>query len=143
MKPHRPEVDLLVAGQGFRYPVTRLDERWRIEDDQVKGFAPAVALSQLVEGVGDAKDAAIRSEEHTSELQSQSNIVCRLLLEKKKIKDQTPSLTRRCPARLRRTPPHSCHTPETTRNGNLPGGTNPTTSFWHHDRAPPSPPASS
>src|SRR2546430_13703213 len=30
----------------------------------------------------------IRSEEHTSELQSQSNIVCRLLLEKKKRKDQ-------------------------------------------------------
>src|SRR5256886_8506111 len=29
-------------------------------------------------------DAAIRSEEHTSELQSQSNLVCRLLLEKKK-----------------------------------------------------------
>src|SRR2546427_9376323 len=28
--------------------------------------------------------AASRSEEHTSELQSQSNIVCRLLLEKKK-----------------------------------------------------------
>src|SRR5438270_11830954 len=29
--------------------------------------------------------ASNRSEEHTSELQSQSNIVCRLLLEKKKI----------------------------------------------------------
>src|SRR2546430_11075192 len=29
-------------------------------------------------------DNAIRSEEHTSELQSQSNLVCRLLLEKKK-----------------------------------------------------------
>src|SRR2546427_9282720 len=28
-----------------------------------------------------------RSEEHTSELQSQSNLVCRLLLEKKKIVD--------------------------------------------------------
>src|SRR2546427_8112529 len=28
-----------------------------------------------------------RSEEHTSELQSQSNLVCRLLLEKKKKKD--------------------------------------------------------
>src|SRR5438270_1404334 len=27
----------------------------------------------------------VRSEEHTSELQSQSNLVCRLLLEKKKI----------------------------------------------------------
>src|SRR5438270_6284418 len=30
--------------------------------------------------------AAVRSEEHTSELQSQSNLVCRLLLEKKKRK---------------------------------------------------------
>src|SRR2546430_7575845 len=31
-------------------------------------------------------DAARRSEEHTSELQSQSNLVCRLLLEKKKLR---------------------------------------------------------
>src|SRR5688572_32350376 len=31
-------------------------------------------------------DRADRSEEHTSELQSQSNLVCRLLLEKKKKK---------------------------------------------------------
>src|SRR2546427_4968450 len=30
---------------------------------------------------------ALRSEEHTSELQSQSNLVCRLLLEKKKISE--------------------------------------------------------
>src|SRR2546427_7813109 len=35
-----------------------------------------------------------RSEEHTSELQSQSNLVCRLLLEKKK-KTTTSSATRR------------------------------------------------
>src|SRR6478736_1843702 len=33
-----------------------------------------------------------RSEEHTSELQSQSNLVCRLLLEKKKI-DKLPRLS--------------------------------------------------
>src|SRR5688572_32578811 len=32
------------------------------------------------------QDSFLRSEEHTSELQSQSNIVCRLLLEKKKQK---------------------------------------------------------
>src|SRR2546430_11025624 len=32
-----------------------------------------------------------RSEEHTSELQSQSNLVCRLLLEKKKKKNQKTS----------------------------------------------------
>src|SRR2546430_9093086 len=33
---------------------------------------------------------ATRSEEHTSELQSQSNLVCRLLLEKKKTKNSDP-----------------------------------------------------
>src|SRR2546427_3354083 len=31
-------------------------------------------------------ETSVRSEEHTSELQSQSNLVCRLLLEKKKKK---------------------------------------------------------
>src|SRR2546427_6730219 len=38
-------------------------------------------------GSGDRPAACMpsRSEEHTSELQSQSNLVCRLLLEKKKI----------------------------------------------------------
>src|SRR5688572_33116508 len=35
-------------------------------------------------GAGPVRD---RSEEHTSELQSQSNLVCRLLLEKKKTKE--------------------------------------------------------
>src|SRR5688572_31799106 len=34
----------------------------------------------------------VRSEEHTSELQSQSNLVCRLLLEKKKKKNTTLTL---------------------------------------------------
>src|SRR2546430_13007848 len=42
----------------------------------------------LVVGDLEAEDAfagdEVRSEEHTSELQSQSNLVCRLLLEKKK-----------------------------------------------------------
>src|SRR5438309_7078003 len=33
----------------------------------------------------------LRSEEHTSELQSQFHLVCRLLLEKKKKKDRTPA----------------------------------------------------
>src|SRR2546430_6612153 len=36
-------------------------------------------------------DPTVRSEEHTSELQSQSNLVCRLLLEKKK-KNHMPHL---------------------------------------------------
>src|SRR5438270_10634876 len=51
-----------------------------------------------------------RSEEHTSELQSQSNLVCRLLLEKKKkIKLQPTSTPNRrtltCPTRRPCTPP--------------------------------------
>src|SRR2546427_9494808 len=46
----------------------------------------------LVEGApGLAKTT--RSEEHTSELQSQSNLVCRLLLEKKKIINTTTATT--------------------------------------------------
>src|SRR2546430_6790366 len=35
------------------------------------------------------RSAFLRSEEHTSELQSQSNLVCRLLLEKKKKKKKS------------------------------------------------------
>src|SRR2546427_8322393 len=41
---------------------------------------------RIAAGVGHALGS--RSEEHTSELQSQSNLVCRLLLEKKKKKKQ-------------------------------------------------------
>src|SRR5690242_21196108 len=36
---------------------------------------------------GDGNDLRMRSEEHTSELQSHVNLVCRLLLEKKKNKN--------------------------------------------------------
>src|SRR5688572_32419232 len=49
---------------------------------QPKRTVPAVV--QFVDIAGLVKGAAERSEEHTSELQSQSNLVCRLLLEKKK-----------------------------------------------------------
>src|SRR5688572_31592927 len=51
-----------------------------------------------------------RSEEHTSELQSQSNLVCRLLLEKKKKKTNTnPHSTLYNP-----TPTHNHSTPHYT-----------------------------
>src|SRR5256886_13627480 len=39
---------------------------------------------KLTKGFRQSRHNLYRSEEHTSELQSQSNIVCRLLLEKKK-----------------------------------------------------------
>src|SRR2546430_7495344 len=41
-------------------------------------------------GMRSAELMAQRSEEHTSELQSQSNLVCRLLLEKKKKNEHYP-----------------------------------------------------
>src|SRR2546430_13173515 len=46
----------------------------------------SVISSEQIEktGLASVGDLLQRSEEHTSELQSQSNIVCRLLLEKKK-----------------------------------------------------------
>src|SRR2546430_10176695 len=46
--------------------------------------SPNVCEGMIVEG-------DVRSEEHTSELQSQSNLVCRLLLEKKKKQQSAPA----------------------------------------------------
>src|SRR2546430_3165095 len=47
----------------------------------------------ILGALGDSGPGAgqTRSEEHTSELQSQSNLVCRLLLEKKKNPSRAPS----------------------------------------------------
>src|SRR2546430_5790586 len=56
---------------------------------------------------GPAGDGGLRSEEHTSELQSQSNLVCRLLLEKKK-KNTTACVT--ASSQLSGHPPSSCST---------------------------------
>src|SRR2546427_6906195 len=49
-------------------------------DDGIVIPGERVQVETSVWNTGDAR----RSEEHTSELQSQSNLVCRLLLEKKK-----------------------------------------------------------
>src|SRR2546430_14815834 len=68
--------------------VERQMHRAKVEDDLgERGWLHAGAqepVPHAVEG---------RSEEHTSELQSQSNLVCRLLLEKKK-KNQSSRLSR-------------------------------------------------
>src|SRR5206468_5215099 len=52
------------------------------EGPALKG-ATNIALGAL-----DHRETAFRSEEHTSELQSRSDLVCRLLLEKKKKKSR-------------------------------------------------------
>src|SRR5438270_5737748 len=54
-----------------------------------EGATSSAALQDLVKRLKPPR--VVRSEEHTSELQSQSNLVCRLLLEKKNIlHHQTP-----------------------------------------------------
>src|SRR5688572_31966866 len=63
--PKRSELD--PVGNAFDAPIGMATTMVHAEELSEEGIAEAV-----------------RSEEHTSELQSQSNLVCRLLLEKKK-----------------------------------------------------------
>src|SRR2546430_6252988 len=58
------------------------------------------AAVDVPDGTGDPAGGRGRSEEHTSELQSQSNLVCRLLLEKKNIR----YVTRLCSRQALRSP---------------------------------------
>src|SRR5438270_7671191 len=69
------------------FPYTTLFRSDEDAVDVVVGVEVGEKREQLVLGcVG-------RSEEHTSELQSQSNLVCRLLLEKKKYNLPTTTIT--------------------------------------------------
>src|SRR5688572_31661255 len=63
-------------------------------DIDIRRAADDFGAFRLGDAAGDGDDdvlrpaiASVRSEEHTSELQSQSNLVCRLLLEKKNKKN--------------------------------------------------------
>src|SRR2546430_12364738 len=71
--------------------------RTRFRDPPQIKFSHALiqrTLRRLLEEVADPA----RSEEHTSELQSQSNLVCRLLLEKKNRASAFTSASQRAPA---------------------------------------------
>src|SRR2546430_9080238 len=73
------------------FPYTTLfRSRWRaaLETLEPHPFC-SVDVRQRVANRAEARTHGLqkRSEEHTSELQSQSNLVCRLLLEKKKKKE--------------------------------------------------------
>src|SRR5688572_31268590 len=49
-----------------------------------RSYSEAATITEYITRLPEAPNGDARSEEHTSELQSQSNLVCRLLLEKKK-----------------------------------------------------------
>src|SRR5438132_5079794 len=59
----------------------------------VRPILDAFKPSRGVAERDEASDRILRSEEHTSELQSHSDLVCRLLLEKKKKKKKTNKTT--------------------------------------------------
>src|SRR5690242_21130382 len=61
----------------------------------------------MQEPLGERRAHAERSEEHTSELQSHVNLVCRLLLEKKKKKNKHITENKQEP--LRTTRPRATH----------------------------------
>src|SRR2546427_4398962 len=69
------------------FPYTTLFRSGAVDealDDHVRAFGLGQREGGLDVGlVAQVQRHATRSEEHTSELQSQSNLVCRLLLEKK------------------------------------------------------------
>src|SRR2546427_1038715 len=70
------------------FPYTTL---FRSDFDSQREFDANNNLQVWYEGLED-EPLRRRSEEHTSELQSQSNLVCRLLLEKKKKKIKTTTV---------------------------------------------------
>src|SRR2546422_5476514 len=70
----------------FRSVEPRVEQRRQHGHDTLaQGFDRGERLSQRPgDRIERAQDLAVRSEEHTSELQSRLHLVCRLLLEKKK-----------------------------------------------------------
>src|SRR2546425_7095298 len=89
------------------FPYTTLFRSRRVgARDADVGSAAKVDAAHLADVErGHVVDVALRSEEHTSELQSLAYLVCRLLLEKKKNNQKNVSnlnCTRRYPAQLLR-----------------------------------------
>src|SRR5438270_10439041 len=74
------------AGAGPRRPAPAAAPPFRRESARCRPPLPSTRTS-FPGGMEALRQ--VRSEEHTSELQSQSNLVCRLLLEKKKKKTKT------------------------------------------------------
>src|SRR2546426_10434636 len=74
----RPRTNVIAAAARVRHTVAQAIHRFFHERDFFWVNTPIITASDA-EGAGE-----LRSEEHTSELQSPCNLVCRLLLEKKK-----------------------------------------------------------
>src|SRR5207237_10816356 len=78
-----PICEVITANLRAVRPAER-DARWLADPEHSRRIARQIAggLAKTLEALPD-EDVRVRSEEHTSELQSHLNLVCRLLLEKK------------------------------------------------------------
>src|SRR2546430_6500625 len=83
------------------FPYTTL---FRSQHAQQLHLQPHRHVADLIEHQRAAVGGHERSEEHTSELQSQSNLVCRLLLEKKKKKKTTQKVQSKPKTKYRQHP---------------------------------------
>src|SRR2546430_7634005 len=82
------ELALYAAFVHVIVPAAAIDEKNFHADVRFEELSDLLqTLAKPAGGILRAIFRLIRSEEHTSELQSQSNLVCRLLLEKKKKSD--------------------------------------------------------
>src|SRR6266480_6420667 len=82
---------LVAAVRGYKCVFTTTDKQSKEKVDLLKALgAEVIVCPTAVEPEDSRSYYSVRSEEHTSELQSHVNLVCRLLLEKKKQKQINP-----------------------------------------------------
>src|SRR2546430_6328035 len=91
----KPAVDVVMPQMGVSVSEGTITKWLKQEGELVEADEPLLEISTdkvdtEVPSPGSGTLTQIRSEEHTSELQSQSNLVCRLLLEKKNTNSVNP-----------------------------------------------------
>src|SRR5690606_40051256 len=101
-----------MTGFIFKKGAASMDPMFRAEQERLDRVIAAIDghIARLERETGELREEVVdirrrfwedvtvntRSEEHTSELQSRENLVCRLLLEKKKKKKHTVRDSREC-----------------------------------------------
>src|SRR5256885_3841031 len=101
--PHIPQIPSRQSWSNAIGSSLRASSCWlstsSISRNDMSGLTSVIAYRTKPPGSPDPRCRQMwsvrRSEEHTSELQSPCNLVCRLLLEKKKKKTRTPSVINR------------------------------------------------
>src|SRR5690606_42002747 len=83
--PTRRSSDLIAKLKVFRIALSQLAELYgvNLQPEEINLFSVSSQWSKSTEEAHNNLLRNTRSEEHTSELQSRENLVCRLLLEKK------------------------------------------------------------